>query len=205
MNIGALFNGTFFMQNYAAFSRRASITSGLSAFESGSPVKQDSEKNQFIQRPDIHLRMKGENCIYSGGRCGSSGAFQNVYAEYTADSTADDPIVRITGTADSGSFNFTCHIRSVDPSNASYAELAALYGYLCHSGAYQTNFSGGVLPCGMECGDISQKQDFVSQLKSFAESSSRSDLWPKFGPTTYAHARELLEVYQDFAQCKTVE
>lgn len=205
MNISALFSGTSLLQNYAALSQRTSVAPGLSTFVSGSPVKQGSETNQFIQGPDIHLRMKGENCIYSGGRCGSSGAFQDIYAEYTADSTEVDPIVRITGTADSGKFDFTRHIRDIDPSNASYAELAALYGHLCRTGAYQTNFkeqAGTVLPCGVEPGDISQKRNYLKKIEDLIGSASKSGVYPKFGSTTYAHARELLKVYQDFAQTR---
>ena len=53
---------------------------------------------------------------------------QEIYAEYTTDSTAKDPIVSVWGTSDSGAYDFTCHVKEIDPSNASYAELAALFG-----------------------------------------------------------------------------
>ena len=75
----------------------------------------------------IHLRMPGENIAYSGARGGKNGTFQEICAEYMADSTPEDPVVRVTGTSDSGPYEFTCHVYDIDPSNASYAELAALY------------------------------------------------------------------------------
>ena len=64
----------------------------------------------------IYLRLLGERGIYSGGRPGKTG-MQTVYVEYTADSTQEDPIVQISGTADSGTFDFLCHINDIDPAD----------------------------------------------------------------------------------------
>jgi hypothetical protein len=205
MNISTLFSRANFMPNHTPVFKRGNIPSNISTLVGGLSTEPHTGTHQLIQGPNIHLRMKGENCIYSGGRFSDSATFQNIYAEYTSDSTAEDPVVRISGTAESGKFDFICHIRDIDPSNASYAELSALYGYLCHSGAYQTKFGSqaiGVLPCGMECGDILQKQDFIRGLNNFAASSTQSNFGPKFGPAIYAHAKELLELYQGFAQNK---
>ena len=204
MNISTFLSGINIIPNHAPVFKRTNSSSDVPASLGRLSTKPHEGTHQFIQGSDIHLRMKGENCIYSGGRFSGSGTFQDIYAEYTADSTAEDPIVRISGTADGKRFDFTCHIHSIDPSNASYAELAALYGYLCHSGAYQPNFNSGVLPCGMECGDILQKQDFISKLKSFAASSSQNSFWPRFGPAIYAHTEELLKVYHNFSQSRSL-
>lgn len=203
MNISTLFSQANFMPNHTPVFKRTNISPNVPALADGLSTKPRTGTHQLIQGPNIHLRMKGENCIYSGGRFSNSATFQNIYVEYTPDSAAEDPVVRISGTADSGEFDFICHVRDIDPSNASYAELSALYGYLCHSDAYQTKFGSqarGVLPCGMECDDILQKQDFIRGLNDFAASSAQSNFWPKFGPAIYAHARELLELYQGFAQ-----
>ena len=138
---------------------------------------------------------------FTGGGVGGANP-QTYEAEFTADSTDEDPIVRIRGTASSGEFDFTCHIRDIDPHNASYAELAALNRWLCRTGAYQTKFpgqAGSVLPCGMDCGDVSKKRDFISGIQNFIASASNSSHYPKYGPSIYAYARELLGIYQEFS------
>ena len=122
-----------------------------------------------VNGPPIHLRMPGENTVYSGVIWGQS-ANQEVYAEYTADSTPEEPIVRVTGVSDSGPYDVTCRVNSIDPSNASYVELAALYGHLVKTGAYQSVLEGpskpGVLPYTVEYrGDITQKHDFIHDIR----------------------------------------
>ena len=52
------------------------------------------------------MRLPHQNCVYTGGL--RNRVNQNVYAEYTEESTEDDPIVRISGEADGGPFDFTC-------------------------------------------------------------------------------------------------
>lgn len=200
MNVGALLD--FAMPDAAALPRRAPTASSPSAFAESLTAEREKPVHRFIQGPGFFLRM-GESILCSGGVGGASP--QTYEAELTAGSTDEAPIVRIRGTASSGAFDFTCHIRDIDPRSASYAELAALNRWLCRTGAYQTRFpnrAGSVLPCGMDCGDVSQKRDFISELQRFIASASSSSLRPKFGPDTYAHARELLEVYQEFSQGK---
>ena len=99
-------------------------------------LAQTSANAACIQGPDIHLRLPNENTVFSGSHAGQNHTMQTIYAEYTADSTPEDPIVRVTGASDSGPYDFTCRIKDIDPSNASYAELAALFGYLQKTGAY---------------------------------------------------------------------
>lgn len=144
-----------------------------------------------VTGPAIHLRMPGENTVYSGARGGRDAA-QAIYAEYTADSTPEDPVVRITGTADSGPFDFTCHIRDIDPSNASYAEMAALYGHLVKTGAYESALGGGVLPTGLESGDVTERRDYLSAIDSHQYDRH-------FGGVCRAQATELLALYQPYA------
>lgn len=200
MNIGALLN--FAMPDATTLPRRSRPASGPSAFSESLTAEQEKPVHRFIQGPDFFLRM-GENILCSGGVGGTNP--QTYEAEFTADSTDEDPIVRIRGMASSGEFDFTCHIRDIDPRNASYAELAALNRWLCRIGAYQTKFpgqAGSVLPCGMDCGDVSKKQDFINGIQNFITSASNASHYPKYGPSIYAHARELLEMYQEFSQGK---
>ena len=142
-----------------------------------------------VQGPEIHLRMPNENTVFSG--CHGSAA-QEIYAEYTADSTPGDPIVRVSGRSDSGPYDFTCHIRDIDPSNASYAEIAALYGHLVKSGAFQSALGSGALPTGLEAGDITARRDYLSMI-------DRHQSDPHFGGVCQAQAAELLALYRPYA------
>lgn len=145
-----------------------------------------------VTGPAFHLRMPGGNTVFSGNRTGRNNTAQEIYAEYTADSTPGDPIVRVTGTSDSGPYDFTCHINDIDPSNASYAEMAALYGHLVKTGAYQSALGGGVLPTGLEAGDITAKRDYLSAIDSHQYDR-------RFGGVCSAQASELLALYQSCA------
>lgn len=157
--------------------------------------KQLVQTSAAVNGPPIHLRMPGENTVYSGVIWGQS-TNQEVYAEYTADSTPEEPIVRVTGVSDSGPYDVTCRIKSIDPSNASYAELAALYGHLVKTGAYQSVLEGpskpGVLPHTVEYrGDVTQKHDFIHDI--------RESLKDQHLPTAATGAEELLALYQAHA------
>jgi len=150
------------------------------------------------KREAIYLRLLGEKGIYSGGRPGKTG-MQTVYVEYTADSTQEDPIVQISGTADSGKFDFICHINDIDPTRASYAEMAALYAHLRKSGACP-NTPGlarePVLPFGCyEYGDFMEKQDFISRISALTTSR-------QFGVSGILNAKALLGLYEDFIYSK---
>lgn len=191
MNIGSLFDGAAYPQSFAAPLRRSARTAAASSFADKLPSEQG--QHRFIQGPGFYPRL-GENIL-----CGGGAGTQFFNAEFTAASTEEDPIVRIAGTSDSGKFDFTRHICDIDPSNASYAELSVLNAWLRRTGAYQSS-RVGALPSGMEPGDISRKQNFISRLRSFAASASQSGVYPKFNPEMYAYARELLGVYQSFSQ-----
>lgn len=145
-----------------------------------------------VQGPSIHLRMPNEDTVFSGSHRGRDGTMQELYAEYTAGSTPGDPIVRVTGTSDSGPFDFTCHVKDIDPSSASYAELAALFGHLEEAGASRGGPDGRVLPTGLEAGDITEKRDYLSMIDRHRHDSH-------FGGASRAQAAELLALYRPYA------
>ena len=172
--------------------------SGRSNPEGPSFQEQLAQTSPALPDTPIHLRMPGENTVYSASVWGQNTARQEVYAEYTADSTAGDPIVRITGTSDSGPYDMVCHINNIDPSSASYAELAALYGHLVKTGAYQSVLDGvhkpGVLPHTMEYrGDVTQKHNFLRDIEESLENQF------EHLPTAVTGAQELLALYQSYA------
>ena len=148
-----------------------------------------------VQGPEIRLRMPNENTVFSG--CHGAAA-QEIYAEYTPDSTPGDPVVRVSGRADSGSYDFTRHIRDIDPSNASYAELAALFGHLVKTGAFQSALGSGPLPTGLEAGDVTARRDYLSLI-------DRHQSDPHFGNVCQAQAAELLALYRPYASGASVQ
>lgn len=147
-----------------------------------------------IEGPPIHLRMPTENTVYSGAFAGRNNTMQEIYVEYTADSTSEDPVVRISGTSDSGPYDVTCHIRDIHPANASCAELAALFGHLEKSGAFQNglHIPSRVVPTGLETGDITEKRDYLSMI-------DRHQYDAHFGGTSRAQAAELLALYRPYS------
>lgn len=196
MNIGELLN--FTMPDAAGLSRRSGPSSGPSGFAERLTAQREGISHRYVQGPGFFLKM-GEHILCSGGVGGAS--VQTYEAEVTAGSTDEDPVVHIRGTSNSGEFDFTRRIRDIDPRSASYAELAALNRWLCCTGAYPfSSRDGSVLPCGMDCGDISKKRDFISGIQNFIASASDPSHYPKYGPGIYAQARELLEMYQAFSQ-----
>ena len=103
------------------------------------------------------------------------GTDQYIYAEYTEDSTTEDPIVRIYCRAKSGTYEYTCHLNDVDPENASYAELAALYGHQVRSGERAPiSPLGAAVPTGYEIGDMMSRQNFLLGLEAMLHSKTFS-------------------------------
>lgn len=147
---------------------------------------------------ETHHLCTGESVAFSGGIAGKSGKIQEVCAHYTEDSTAEDPVVRISGVAASGPFDFICHINGVDPANASYAELAALWGHSARMGQDVTG--AGPLPDTMEFReDITQKYDFIGGIRNSLDRPSH------IIPTaaSVAGANALLELYQKYTSGAT--
>ena len=139
------------------------------------------------------LYLPTENTLYSGGPGG-----QSVFAEYTADSTAEDPVVRIRGEASSGEYDFTCHINDIDPERASYAELCALWGHLRKTGelSFQAGKDRPVVPYGVEVDDVTRRQNYMSLIDRMTVSN-------KFDQVNQISAKELLDIYQRFTSTNT--
>ncbi len=135
------------------------------------------------------LYLPTENTLYSGGT-----NRQTVYAEYTADSTAEDPIVRIRGESSGGEYDFTCRISDIDPERASYAEMCALWGHLRKTGELSFQFGGRdrpVIPYGVEVGDVTRRQNYMGMINRMTTSN-------QFDQANQISARELLDIYQKF-------
>lgn len=148
-----------------------------------------SENHRVIVGPGCTIPMWSEDTIYYG----MDGSNQDVHVTLTEDSTEDDPIVRIKGHSASGEFDFTRHIKDIDPSNASYAEMCALIGW-----EERINPSGkkGLLmptPLGMNVGNVTQKQNFVGLSSRYLASG-------KFSQSIADQTKELLELYQKLMQ-----
>lgn len=160
--------------------RGAAASRGNSSF-----TYQLSENHRVIVGPGCTIPMWSEDIVYYG----MDGSNQDVHVTLTEDSTEDDPIVRIKGHSASGEFDFTRHIKDIDPSNASYAEMCALIGW-----EERINPSGkkGLLmptPLGMDVGNVIRKQNFVDLSSRYLASGM-------FGPTIADQTEKLLELYQ---------
>lgn len=172
----------------------------IELFGRSQPVNNSAGSARNPQIEKITIQLAGKNCVYTGGMKGER-VNQNVYVEYTEDSTEDDPVVRISGEADSGHFDFICHINDINPRNASYAELSALYGHLMKNGAFGSTGGVAVTPSGYEffgSRDMLKKQDFIAGISDLSVSD-------RIDPRERANAKYMLQVYQDFIQQGTNE
>ena len=153
-----------------------------------------SDTQQSNETPSIHLYLRTEKTVYSGG-IGQGN--QTVYAEYTDDSTEDEPIVRILGKDSNGEYEFICHINDIDPTNASYAEMCALFGHLQKTGQYTPSPSmhNNVLPFGISIGNVTQRQNYMGKITEMTTSQM-------FFQSGQDDAKLLLKLYQDFIQAK---
>lgn len=169
----------------------ASTSNSASAFQKRATLTEQAKK-AMASAPagSIQVFIPQENTVCSSGR-----GNQYVYAEYTEDSTPEDPIVRIYCRADSGNYEFTRHIKDIDPSHATYAELAALHGHQEKIGASQKTTGLSALPLGYEMGSFMQKQDFLSGLRNFSMSEM-------FSPNILQDAKDLLNFYTGILDSK---
>ena len=156
---------------------------------SSSFTYQLSENHRVIVGPGCTIPMWSEDTVYYG----MDGSNQDVHVTLTEDSTEDDPIVLIKGHSASGEFDFTRHIKDIDPSNASYAEMCALIGW-----EERINPSGkkGLLmptPLGMDVGNVTRKQNFVNLSSQYLASG-------KFSQSIADQTKKLLELYQKLMQ-----
>lgn len=154
-----------------------------------------SGMRQTDQEP-VRLYLRTEKSVYSGGI--GMGGGQTVYAEYTADSTEEDPIVRILGRDSSGEYELVRHINDIDPTQASYAELCALFGHLQKTGQFTRgpgSMHTNVLPYGINIGSVTQPQNYMSRITEMTVSQM-------FDQSNRDEAKLLLKLYQDFVQTK---
>lgn len=183
-------DGSMLRADWAAAAKPAA-RGGASSFENYLSQARSAGAQDTTGRRNVIVYLPGENCIFSGGH----GYDQNVYAAYTEDSTEEDPIVRIMGTASSGSFDFTRHINDIDPANASYAEMCALLGHQRATGAFQPKHASLVtpLPVGAEVGDFMQKRNFLSINREYIAAGIGTQNMLGYG-------RELLALYESLLQ-----
>ena len=154
-----------------------------------------SDMRQSIETPSIQLYLRTEKTVYSGG---TGEGYQTVYAEYTDDSTEEDPIVRILGKGSGGEYEFICHINDIDPTQASYAEMCALFGHLQKTGQFTRgpgSMHTNVLPYGISIGNVTQRQEFMGKITEMTTSQI-------FDQSNRDKAKLLLKLYQDFIQAK---
>jgi len=154
----------------------------------------DTQQDRDMMSTSV-LYLRTENTLYSG----SLGGTQTVYAEYTPDSTAEDPVARIRGNDYDGEFDFICHINDIDPTNASYAEMCALFGHLQKTGQIPIEANlyrhFNVLPCGINTGDVTQKMNYMTAIDKMTTSEM-------FSESNRAVAGVLLKLYQSFIDTK---
>ena len=169
--------------------KSAGTNSGNTSF-----TYQLSENHKVIVGSGHTVPMRTENTLYFGGQ----GDGQDVLVTLTEDSTEDDPIVRIQGHSLSGEFDFIRHIKDIDPSNASYAEMCALMAW-----EERVNPSGqkGLLlaaPLGMDVGNVTRRQNFVDLSSQYLASG-------KFSQSIADQAKRLLELYKKLMQPSATE
>lgn len=153
-----------------------------------------SDTQQESKTSAIFTYLPTKNTVYSGGI-----GHQTVYAEYTSDSTEENPIVRIKGQASDGEFDFTCHINDIDPKRASYAEMCALFGHLQKTGQIPPEANSlvhfNVLPHGINTGKVTQKLNYMNEIDRMTTSQM-------FSQPNRTEAECLLKMYQNFTNMK---
>jgi len=138
------------------------------------------------------IPLKNENFVFYIGH----GDGQDVYVEYTAESTSENPVVRITGHSLKGAFDFTMNVNDINPQNASYAELCALVGHQQQSGLLRANATLGICrptPLGMQIGDFMQKANYLHNSQRYLSSG-------KISESIRNQGNELLNLYQEVAE-----
>lgn len=93
----------------------------------------------FVGEPPVPIKMDkyGIDLWYSGGsKNAGNGRYyiQQGVANYTADSTDEDPTVAIYGINDYGEkYSEIVHLNDIDPTNATYGEFNALYQHIAET------------------------------------------------------------------------
>lgn len=146
-----------------------------------------------ISSPEWRIPPATDNMLYYGSRVDGQNV-QKVHVLLVEGSTEEDPVVRIKGHSYNGEFDFTCHVKDIDPRNASYAEMCALFGW--QRKLDPSGFDDKLMfptPLGMEVGNVLQRQDFVSRSSSYLASG-------KFSPSIADQTKNLLALYDQVIQ-----
>lgn len=167
-------------------SQTACSKSGKASF-----TQQLSENHRSITGSGFSIPMWTEDTVYYS----MEGNGQDVLVTLAEGSTTDDPIVRIQGHSQSGEFDYTCHIKDIDPSNASYAEMCALIGWEERINPTQKKGLLMSTPLGMNVGDVTKNQNFVSLSSQYLSSGM-------FSPSIANQTEKLLELYQKLMMSK---
>lgn len=148
-------------------------------------TQQLSENHRVIVGSGVTIPMWTKDTVYYG----MDGDNQDVHVTLAEGSTEDDPIVRIQGHSLSGEFDFIRHIKDIDPSNASYAEMCALIGWQERINPTQKKGLLMPTPLGMNVGNVTRNQNFVSLSSQYLASGM-------FSPNIANQTEKLLELYQ---------
>ena len=164
------------------------ITSQLAA-PSNWGRTQPNHRNMTFPINRVNPNTTPDMLFYEG-----MGDGQDVHVLLMEGSTEEDPVVRIKGHSYNGEFDFTCHVKDIDPRNASYAEMCALFGW--QRKLDPSGFDDKLMfptPLGMEVGNVLQRQDFVSRSSSYLASG-------KFSPSIADQTKNLLALYDQVIQ-----
>ncbi len=149
---------------FAAQRAAKTISAGAKAYQTVDFAKALAKERTAAVLPEIDTDSLSFDILPDG---------QSVSVSYTEDSTAEDPIVRVTGASLSGKFDFTCHINDIDTRNASYAELFALSQHQKHTqGVSSVQNLMRPYQTGAVSGDITQKRTDWSQLPAYPQIGS---------------------------------
>lgn len=129
---------------------------------------------------------KTDEILYSGG-IDTVLAF---YIRYSEDSTAEDPTVVARGIDENGDdFEQTIHIKSINPENATIAEMRALEAYT----GQERRYGFSTLPT--ECGTMGlhERRNFMDMFED-----SINKLTTMRAKKAAAYYKQSVQVYRDF-------
>ena len=111
----------------------------------------------------------GEKQILRVDSIDDMGRKQSIRVEYTADSTPEDPIVRIYGTSYYGEYSYVRRLRDIDLTDASYTEMYALLAHekTLERGSGQNATPGELtlerIVADTKAGDFMEKRNYLDE------------------------------------------
>lgn len=144
----------------------------------------------IVRHSKLPFPRMTEDTLYAAvlGEAAVEDGEQSVHVQLMKNSTEEDPVARITVQAYGKEYDFTRHIKDIDPRNASYAEMAALVAWE-HKANNEPYLGAEIAPLGMWIGNVMQRQNFVDRCSGYIRSG-------KFGPNITSQAKDLLALYQ---------